>query len=86
MSLDEKRSRGIGDGAMALLVRGVFGEAVQKAGLKAGVVIVGSEGKRAAVSEPEFHADLRLRFWRPGSVWDVEVLRGGERREIAVRF
>lgn len=86
--LDEagRERRGLSGEGMALEIRGVFGEAVRRSGLREGDVIVGSGDRRQATSAPAFHADLRLRYFRPGATLRLRILRNGEEREMPVRF
>ncbi len=83
---DAKKERGIAANQLALNVRGIFGSAVRRSGLKKGDVIVGYDGHTEHRSEGEFHAYLRLNHYRPGSVLRLDVLRKGERRSVTVKF
>jgi serine protease Do len=82
----ERKSRGIEEGRLALVVKGLFGKGgpkVQKAGLKQGDVIVAVDGDDQRLSESDFLADLRLNKGPKDSV-KLTVLRGKERRELEV--
>jgi hypothetical protein len=82
----EKREQGIAPDRLAIEVRGVFGPAVRKAGLKEDDIIVRHGESEKQMTSGEFHSDLRLNYYRPGSVLKLEVLRDGERRKIEVKF
>ena len=86
LSSDRKSALGITVDKMAIEVRGVFGKAVRNSGLKKGDVVVQSGEHAGHVSEGEFHSDIRLNYYRPGSVLDLKVLRNGETEEISVKF
>ena len=63
-------------------VRGMFGKAVKKSGLKTGDVIVQSGNYTKRTTEGEFHSD----YYRPGSILELKVLRKGEPLGISVKF
>ncbi len=81
-----KSKLGIGSDRMALKVRGVFGAEVGKAGLERGDIIVRSGKREEHLSAAAFHTDIRLNYFRSGSVLNLRVLRGGRPKDIAVRF
>lgn len=84
---DEKsRDLGLSDKKLALLVRGAFGGAVRRAGVRKNDVIVSYDGKSDRVSPGEFHVHLRLNHHESGSVLELEVLREGRKRRIDVKF
>ena len=86
LSAGEKRKHGVDTDKMALLVKGIFGAQVRKSALKKGDLIVGIDGQSEAATEGQFHANLRLNYYRPGSKADLRVQRDGTERTIAVKF
>jgi S1-C subfamily serine protease len=64
----------------------MFGKAVKKSGLKTGDVIVQSGNYTKRTTEGEFHSDIRLNYYRPGSILELKVLRKGEPLGISVKF
>jgi len=86
LDAEARRERGIASGRLGLEVRGVFREAVRRAGLRKGDVIVAYDGRDEEISAPKFHADLRLQYYRPGAVLRLDVLRRGKRVPLEVRF
>lgn len=84
---EAKQQRGIGAGKMALRVSFLFpGEKWVKTrgDLKMGDVIVGINGKELPTMTPrQFHTHIRLNF-NVGDTVTLNVLRGGERKDIAV--
>ena len=84
---DRERSRlAITRGKLALKVRGVFGKEARDSGLKKGDVIIKFGDRPDHHSAGQFHAALRLHYFRPGAVLPVTVLRGGKQMQITVRF
>jgi hypothetical protein len=82
----EKSSRGLSNEAMALAIKGLFGQGgqkLQKAGLKVGDVLIAVDGKSQAMTESEFLIDLRLRHG-PEDAVKLTFLRGDERKELSV--
>ncbi|MCI0463165.1 MAG: PDZ domain-containing protein [Gemmataceae bacterium] len=82
----EKRKRGLGDDALALVVKGLFGKGgpqVQKAGLRVGDVIVAIDGKMAPMTESQFLAYLRLAHG-PEDRLRLTILRGDRRQELTI--
>ena len=90
MSLEEldgaaRKERGIGEGALALRVKGVgnFGNhgAAKRAGVQKDDVLVAIDGMAAQVTESELIGRL-VRTRKIGEAVDVTVLRGKERVEV----
>jgi hypothetical protein len=82
----EKSSRGIKDGGLALVVKGLHGKGgpkVQAAGLRMNDVIVAVDGKSEALSESDFLAHLRLNHGPEDKV-RLTVLRGDDRKELTI--
>jgi predicted metalloprotease with PDZ domain len=82
----DKKSRGIDDDALAMVVKGLFGKGgpkVQQAGLKMNDVIVAVDDKTQAMTESDFLVYLRLTHGPKDSV-KFTVLRGDERRDLTV--
>ena len=82
----EKKSRGIDEDSLALVVKGLFGRGgpkVQAAGLKMNDVIVAIDDKTEAMTESDFLVYLRLSHGPKDSV-KFTVLRGDRRQEINV--
>ena len=71
---------------LRLEVRGVFGAAVKRAGLKKGDVIVEVDGRSEPMTESEFHTYVRLTHFESGARMKLRVLRSGKERRITVRF
>jgi serine protease Do len=82
----DKKSRGIAEDELALVVKGLFGKGgpkVQQAGLKMNDLIVAIDGKTDAISESDFLVYLRLTHGPKDSV-KFTVLRGDQRRDLTV--
>jgi hypothetical protein len=82
----EKRSRGIAEDGLALVVKGLFGAGgprVRAAGVQQNDVIVAVDGKSEAMSESEFLVWLRLTKGPRDNV-TFTILRGDNRRELTV--
>jgi hypothetical protein len=82
----ERKSRGIDEGRLALVVKGLFGKGgpkVQQSGLRQGDVIVAVDGEDQELSESEFLTSLRLNKG-PKDTVKLTVLRGKDRRDISV--
>ena len=82
----EKAGLNLPNDRLALKVRGVFGGDVRKSGLQKGDVIVGFGEETGHHTAGQFHAALRLGYFRPNSVLPLTVLRNGERTTIRVTF
>ena len=82
----EKKELGIPTADLGLKVRGVFGKDVRKSGLKKGDVIVQFADQRRHRTEGEFHAQLRLGYYKPNSVLPLQVNRQGKLLDISVEF
>jgi len=86
LSAADKKSRGIDEKALALVVKGLFGKGgpkVQQAGLQMNDVIVAVDGKTEALTESQFLVNLRLQHGPQDSV-KLTVLRGDQRRDFTV--
>ena len=84
---DEERSRlAIPHDRLALKVRGVFGKEVGDSGLKKGDVIIKFGDRTDHHSEGQFHAELRLNYFRPNAVLPLTVTRGDRKMDITVKF
>jgi S1-C subfamily serine protease len=82
----EKDKRGIAADGLALVVKGLFGRGgplLQKAGLRAGDVIIAVDDKKTAMTESQFLIYLRLKHGPDDSV-KLTVLRGEARQELTV--
>jgi hypothetical protein len=82
----EKKKRGIEEGDLALVIRGLFGKGgpkVQQAGLRPNDVIISVNGKSKAMNESEFLAYLRLEHGPKDSI-KLTILRGEARRELEI--
>lgn len=82
----ERSARGIEEGKLALVVKGLFGKGgpkVQQAGLKQNDVIVAVDGQTADMNESDFLVNLRLTHGPKDSV-KLTVLRGSERKDFTV--
>jgi type II secretory pathway component PulC len=85
-SAAERTRLGLEADTLALVVKGLFGKGapkLQKAGLKAGDVIVAVDGKTAAMTESQFLIQLRLSHGPDDSV-RLTVLRAGKRVELVI--
>ena len=71
---------------LGLMIRGVYGRQVKRAGLRKGDVIIAVDGQDQARTDGEFHEYLRLNHWKPGSKVRLRVLRGSKKVDIAVTF
>jgi len=86
LSAADKKKRGIEDEGLALVVKGLFGKGaapLQKAGLRAGDVIVAIDGKSTNLTESQFLIYLRLQHGPRDNV-KLTVLRGENRMELTV--
>src|SRR5262249_23126593 len=82
----EKQKLGLGDDALGLSVKGLFGRGapvLQKAGLRNGDVIVAVDGKTTPLTESQFLTYLRLKHGPDDSV-KLTVLRGGNRQDLTI--
>ena len=64
----------------------MFGEAVRKSGIKKGDIIVSCGERDDLATAGAFHMELRLRYYKPGSVVTLGILRGGAREKLSVEF
>ncbi len=85
-SNQEKAKLGIEKSLLALKVRGVFGRDVRKSGLKKGDVITRFAKETAHHSEGDFHAHLRLNYYKPNAKLPLKLIRDGRARELTVTF
>lgn len=85
-SAPERKKLGIAEGRLALKVRGTFGKDVRNAGLKKGDVIVQFGDETDDRSEGEFHAHLRMNYFRPNSKLPLKLIRNGETMDLTVTF
>lgn len=83
---DQKESLGLPDDQLAVIVKGLFGEAVRTSDLKKNDVIVNLDGKSHAMTPGQFHEQIRLKHFKRGSVMQLEILRDGKKRNIDVQF
>jgi serine protease Do len=82
----DKKSRGVADDRLALVVKNLFGNGgpkVKEAGLAMNDVIVAIDGKSEAMNESDFLTYLRLTHGPKDSV-KFTILRGSERQEITI--
>jgi serine protease Do len=82
----ERSSRGIAEGKLALVLKGLYGKGGPKmtqAGLKQGDVIIAVNGKTDSLSESEFLVNLRLQHGPKDSV-KLTVLRGQEQKDFTI--
>jgi hypothetical protein len=83
---EERASRGLSAGQLALLVTGIYGQGqhpAKAAGLQTKDVIVAVDGKTEAMDEGEFLTYLRLAHGPKDSV-KLTILRDGERKELTI--
>jgi S1-C subfamily serine protease len=83
---EDRKSRGIHENRLALLVRNIFAQGdhpAKTAGLRQNDVIVAVNGKADAMTESEFLTYLRLTHGPKDSV-KFSILRGGERHELTI--
>ena len=80
------QAQGLAEDRLALEVRGLFGNDVRKSELKKGDIIIALDGSRKLRTPAEFHEQLRLTHYRPGSIMKLTVIRQRQTREIEVRF
>ena len=85
-SNQEKAQLGIERSLLALKVRGVFGRDVRQSGLKKGDVITQFANETGHHSEGDFHAHLRLNYYKPNSKLSLKLIRDGRAEELAVTF
>jgi hypothetical protein len=86
LSAAEKKTRGIAETDLALVVKGMFGPGprpLTQAGLRNGDVIVAVNGKTAAMTESQFLVYLRSENGPDDSV-KLTILRGKNRQELTV--
>jgi serine protease Do len=86
LSAADKQRRGIAPDSMGLIVKNLVGKGgpkVQAAGLRAGDVVVGVDGRTKAMTESEFLAYLRLQH-APGDSVKLAVLRGEKSLEFTI--
>ena len=84
---DEEKSRlDIPHDRLALKVRGVIGTEVRNSGLKKGDVIIKFRDRTNHHSEGQFHAELRLNYFRPKSMLALTVIRENQTMDITVEF
>lgn len=86
LSAGDKKSRGIDEDALALVVKGMFGKGgpkLQEAGLRQNDVIVAVDGRTEPMTESDFLIYLRLKHGPKDSV-QFRVLRGDRRRELTI--
>ena len=86
LSEDEKRQLRIPSEKLALKVRGVFGRDVRQAGLKKNDIVTRLGGRDDHLTHGQFHAQLRLDYYRPNAEMELSVLRDGRQKPITVRF
>lgn len=86
MNGSEKQARALGKDQLALKVRGVFGEDVRKSGIQTGDVIVQFGDETRHHSEGDFHAHLRLNYYRPNSELPLKLVRDGKTIDLTVNF
>jgi hypothetical protein len=82
---EEKRKLNIANDRLALKVRGAFGKEVARE-LKKGDVIVQFGDRSDHHTEGQFHAAVRLNYFRPDSVLPLTVIRGDKQLEVRVHF
>ena len=80
-----RKNHGIADDKLLLEVRGTFDAAVQRV-LRKGDLIVSRDGDDTRTTGGEFHAQIRIDHFRPGSKLELEVLRDKKREKVTVRF
>jgi hypothetical protein len=83
---DEKSSRGLAAGSLALAIKGLFGKGaakLQEAGLMKDDVIIAMDGQTKGMTESDFLVQLRLRHG-PKDTVRFTLLRGSERKELIV--
>ena len=86
ISVPDKRRLGLAADALAIRVRGVFGPAGRRAGIRKGDVVVEYDGCREHLTAEALHTDLRLRHYRPGAKVPLVILRGEKRLSVTLGF
>ena len=76
----------IPDDHLALLVKGAWGPAVTRAGVRPGDVILSYDGDHKRCTPGQFHAYVRLNHYRPRSKLKLLILRKGAKKELVVTF
>ncbi len=77
---------GVADGRLCLLVRGVFGSEVRKAGLKKGDLITAVGKWRPDVSETVFHQHVRTHYFQKNARIPMTVKRKGRELKLVVKI
>lgn len=83
---EEKAEAGIAGDKLALKVRGVFGADVRRSGLKKDDLIVKFGNDSSHHAPGEFHARLRLGYYRPNSKLPLKIVRDGKAMDLTVTF
>ncbi len=86
LSPADKKSRGIEEEELALVVKGMFGKGKQKleaSGLRTGDIIIAVDGSSKNQTESRFIADLRLTRGPKDSV-KFTVVRGDKKQELTI--
>lgn len=83
LEAEERRMLGLPADGLAFRQWPFVGRAAQQAGIQAGDVIVGFDGKSPPWSARRFEAYLRM-YRRPGDRLVLQVLRDGKRRDATV--
>ena len=83
---DDKSRLAIPPDRLALKIRGVFGKEVRRSGLAKGDVIIKFGDRTDHHTEGQFHAQLRLNYFRRNAVLPLAVIRDGRRMDVSVKF
>ena len=82
----DRRKLGIAEGKVALEIRGLFSSEVKASALRVGDVIIGYDGKTAGVGPIGFSSHVRVHHHQPGSILQLDVIRGGKNLRLKVRY
>jgi len=82
----EKQKLGIAEGKAALTIKGIYGSEVREAGLKKDDVIVQFGDEMNHHTAGEFHAHLRMNYYRPNAKLVLKLIRDGRPIEKTVTF
>lgn len=83
---EEKSDAGIATDKLAMKVRGLFGADVRRSGLKKDDLIVKFGDDSSHHTPGEFHARLRMGYYRPNSKLPLRIVRDGKPMDITVTF
>ena len=85
-SAAKRRRAGVAEDALALEVRGIFGDKVRRAGLKNGDVIVAVGDWTEKADGQQFTQHVALHYYKKGARLPLTVMRGKQRMEFVVEI